>query len=289
MTIKYNVYYAITAQGPWILANDTPLDRNPDGNEFTITGLEHGTLYYVSVVGGRVDENGTFIPLISQPMGPKTVGASDVSIAPVLPFASKTFLPEIQQLADLSHHFIFGVKARDAMEMEFEIDRINWTSFFGHEFLGSIKERSILGNTFNVPYIITNSEMENQFEIDEINWTSEFEHEFLASIKARDAMEMEFEVPYIIDRSSFGHQFGVVFVWVSFSDHDKIELFGEQTDGARTPTGLGPFYSDQFWDRNAISNSYGWQDLDWDWATLDGGETMSGIIMIESFEDWEEM
>lgn len=91
MDIVYNVYYATTINGPWTLANPTPIDHDQLGNEFTITGLTRGTLYYIQVVGGYMDGD-EFIPLISQPIGPTPTGAKGIGAAPPLPIATREYV-----------------------------------------------------------------------------------------------------------------------------------------------------------------------------------------------------
>lgn len=101
---KFNIYYATTANGPWTLANSTPIDRVANGNQYTVTGLEYNTLYYVAIVGGY--ESGTeFIPLASQIIGPKTSGAGGVEVQSTPPLAIRTFTPQIQEDSYISHEF----------------------------------------------------------------------------------------------------------------------------------------------------------------------------------------
>jgi len=95
MSTKFNIYYATTQDGPWILANAMPLDRVDGLQTYTITGLKSDTLYYVSIVGGTLDSQGNFVPLISQPLGPTTSGAADQSTRPVKPIGARTFSPKI--------------------------------------------------------------------------------------------------------------------------------------------------------------------------------------------------
>lgn len=77
MSIKYNVYYATTANGPWTLANDTPIDHDQNGMEYTISGLARGTKYYLRTIGGVVEDE-EFIPYVSQPLGPNAEPAAGV-------------------------------------------------------------------------------------------------------------------------------------------------------------------------------------------------------------------
>lgn len=69
--VHYNVYIAPDAMGPWTLVNDTPIVDNVTGNEYTIPNLINGNLYYIMVVGGRLDEvTGEFLPSCGQPLKP---------------------------------------------------------------------------------------------------------------------------------------------------------------------------------------------------------------------------
>jgi hypothetical protein len=70
MDIKYNIYYSFRPEGPWTLSNSTPIDHVDDTEmDYTVSGLNPNSVYYISVVGGYMDGT-TFIPLISQPVGP---------------------------------------------------------------------------------------------------------------------------------------------------------------------------------------------------------------------------
>jgi len=101
-TVKYNVYYAMSADGPWTLANSTPIDHDQLGNEYTITGLKSGTLYYVSVVGG-VLEDGTFVPLMNQHIGTSNDGAKGIGSAPMKPILLRGYA--IRYTGTLRHKF----------------------------------------------------------------------------------------------------------------------------------------------------------------------------------------
>ena len=75
MLYKFNIYYSTSVTGPWILANETPLDPDPTGyNMYNITGLQSNTVYYIQIVGG-VMVDGEFSPLMSQSIGPVNQGA----------------------------------------------------------------------------------------------------------------------------------------------------------------------------------------------------------------------
>lgn len=104
MSTKFNIYYATTANGPWILANSTPIDRATSGlTQYIISGLNRNTLYYIAIVGGTMDGS-DFVPLVSQSIGPKPSGAGDVSVNKMI-FSAKTFMPNINTEDVLSHQF----------------------------------------------------------------------------------------------------------------------------------------------------------------------------------------
>jgi len=80
MDFKYNIYYSTSPKGPWTLANGSPLDHLDAGNEFVITGLINGALYYISVVGGIL-VNGDFKALVPQPIGPQEISSWGMGVA----------------------------------------------------------------------------------------------------------------------------------------------------------------------------------------------------------------
>lgn len=103
MDIKYNVYYATSSTGPWTLANTTPIAHDLMGNEYTIGGLTRGTLYYILVVGGYIDDDDEFVPLMDQPIGPTTYGAQGVGAAPVAPIAAREYITRKLANGSLGH------------------------------------------------------------------------------------------------------------------------------------------------------------------------------------------
>lgn len=105
MSTKFNVYYSTTPNGPWILANTTPIDRDPNGNEYTITGLRYGVVYYVTVIGGKLNNQGEFVPLVSQSIGPRQAGISGVNSDYKPSIYVRTWLPEITDEEALAHQF----------------------------------------------------------------------------------------------------------------------------------------------------------------------------------------
>lgn len=105
MSTKFNIYYATTANGPWELANATPISRDDDGNQYTITGLQRDTLYYVTIVGGYLDEQSSFVPLVTQAIGPKPAGVGGVEAQTTPILITRTFSPDILDEAYLGHQF----------------------------------------------------------------------------------------------------------------------------------------------------------------------------------------
>lgn len=93
LNLYYNVYYALTENSPWRLSNSSPLLHDIEGNEYTITGLQAGVQYYVSIVPGRMEE-GEFVPLMTQSLPYAPRGAVDISGAKSYPrYIIKTFSP----------------------------------------------------------------------------------------------------------------------------------------------------------------------------------------------------
>ena len=93
LNLYYNIYYAITEDSPWKLSNSSPLLHDITGNEYTITGLQTGVPYYVSIVAGRMEE-GQFVPLIGQALPRTQRGIVDISGAKSYPkYIIKTLSP----------------------------------------------------------------------------------------------------------------------------------------------------------------------------------------------------
>lgn len=105
--IKYNVYYATQSNGPWTLSNSTPLDHVSGGAEHTVTGLKYGSVYYISIVGGII-QDGEFVPLMTQHIRPGSHSASGISTAPMNPLKVRIFIPQIPEDASLSHQFQYA-------------------------------------------------------------------------------------------------------------------------------------------------------------------------------------
>ena len=71
---KFNVYHSLSIDGPWALANNTPVSFDASGHHsYSITGLKEDTQYYVVVIGGIVVD-GEFLPLFYQPVGTQSQG-----------------------------------------------------------------------------------------------------------------------------------------------------------------------------------------------------------------------
>ncbi len=67
----YNIYKSIDPMGPWELVNEEPIRDSQFGNEYDVTELVNGVLYYIMVVGGRLNEiTGEFEASCGQPLKP---------------------------------------------------------------------------------------------------------------------------------------------------------------------------------------------------------------------------
>lgn len=106
MVIKYQVYYALSKNGPWFLANEgTEVDHIENGlMEYTITGLGSNVVYWIAVVGGK-EVNGKFLPLLTQSIGPKKVGTQAVGEVISAQFKVKTFAPTVNEESILTNQF----------------------------------------------------------------------------------------------------------------------------------------------------------------------------------------
>jgi hypothetical protein len=102
--VKFNVYYSTAPNGPWTLSNDTPIDRIPEGNSWTVSGLVPNATYYFLVVGGIIEDN-EFIPLRSQAIGPNSIGAVGVGSQASATIAGRTFAPRRTDESSLGHTF----------------------------------------------------------------------------------------------------------------------------------------------------------------------------------------
>jgi hypothetical protein len=105
--VKFNVYYSISENGPWILANSSPLDADTSGhNSYTVSGLDHGATYFLSIIGGMVEDN-EFFPMITQHIGPNTTGLITDINALLKPALAKgiTFAPMVDTDDNLGHEF----------------------------------------------------------------------------------------------------------------------------------------------------------------------------------------
>ncbi len=90
MALKFNIYYKTDLSEPWILANNTPIDHDIEGNEFTVSGLKPDTRYYLTVVPGILDDNNNFVPYLNQAIGPTDFGVTDINDAQLCTIQSKT-------------------------------------------------------------------------------------------------------------------------------------------------------------------------------------------------------
>lgn len=137
MDIKYNVYYSTQSTGPWILANDEPIDHCQEGNSYTVSGLSKGTTYYFIIVGGYV-ENDEFIPLVTQAIGPQSLSSKGLdAIQATSILAAREYLPSIVGISSvLGHQFNASLAGSESLGMQFNINMITTTSptALGHEF-----------------------------------------------------------------------------------------------------------------------------------------------------------
>lgn len=105
MSTKFNIYYSTSANGPWRLANEEPIDRLEDGNEFTITGLQENSQYFVTIVGGVVEDD-EFLPYLDQELGPEASKAGDFIVVSSHPrYKVRTFTPRRNGESSLEHTF----------------------------------------------------------------------------------------------------------------------------------------------------------------------------------------
>lgn len=121
LDIKFNVYYSTSREGPWILANTTPIDHIPEGNQYTVTGLKIDVTYYFLIVGGYI-EDGVLVPLVSQHIGPDGAAAAAFgTITKPIAF-SKPFAPHIEAETSLGHRFnIPGIYKTDGLGHRFAV------------------------------------------------------------------------------------------------------------------------------------------------------------------------
>ncbi len=103
MDIKYNVYYSTNPDGPWIKSNGAPLNDVPSGNSYTITGLTEGVLYYILVVGGRLNEQNIWVPLSGQSIGPLPNPAKDIANPNMI--SARTYSSKINISSNLNMSF----------------------------------------------------------------------------------------------------------------------------------------------------------------------------------------
>lgn len=105
MSTKFNIYYSTSPNGPWTLANDTPIDREEGLQSYSIQNLVTNTNYYIAVVGGYVTDDQVFHPLLHQPIGPRQIGASGVEIARPPSILARTFSAVKNTNNSLGHEF----------------------------------------------------------------------------------------------------------------------------------------------------------------------------------------
>jgi hypothetical protein len=104
LSIVYNVYYSTASEGPWTLSNETPIAHLDAGNTYSVSGLKIDVIYYFLIIGGYMN-NGNFIPLISQAIGPDGTKASGIGPHAKPNIFCKTFGPKIPADSSLGHKF----------------------------------------------------------------------------------------------------------------------------------------------------------------------------------------
>lgn len=106
--IKFNVYYATSASGPWTQANELLIDYDSTGHySFSVYNLVAGTKYFFRVVGGRWKSN-AFIPLFDQVIGDVDSGGTTDLSSPVIPSPLEVALVSginIPKFESLGHSF----------------------------------------------------------------------------------------------------------------------------------------------------------------------------------------
>lgn len=103
MSVKFNVYYSTSSDGPWTLSNSSLLNNNTLGNSYTITGLNEGVLYYIIVVGGKLNEQGVWVPLSGQSLGPLPNPAKEIANPNMI--SARTYSSRINNSSSLNMSF----------------------------------------------------------------------------------------------------------------------------------------------------------------------------------------
>jgi hypothetical protein len=98
----YNIYYGTNQNGPWTLANPSPLLDIPV-NTYTITGLIGDSQYYFFVVGGMLDEHGNWYPISGQPIGP--TASPSTGITNPFTYTALTFFPTTSTFGSFGNTF----------------------------------------------------------------------------------------------------------------------------------------------------------------------------------------
>lgn len=182
MSTKFNIYYATSANGPWYLANDEPLDRIEEGNEYTISGLRTNTKYYVAIVGGVVEDD-EFIPYISQEVGPEAANAGDFVVVDSYPkYQVRTFAPKVPSTTKLGMQVVLGINTTSGLNMQFQ-SYIQTDDPLGLQFEGHVLADDQLGMQF----------------LGGINADSQVPMQFESHILADDPLGAQFEVFFPLD------------------------------------------------------------------------------------------
>lgn len=102
-TVSYKVFTSSSETGPWTENNSVPVSDNSAGNTYVITGLANGAQYYFFVVGGRLDSEGTWIPVSGQPIGPDSSSAIGITNPNMM--TAKTYAPGTNQVGSQGNTF----------------------------------------------------------------------------------------------------------------------------------------------------------------------------------------
>jgi hypothetical protein len=103
-SVGYNLYHSTSADGPWTLANDSPIAHNDFGHSYSISGLNNGTTYYLRIVGGIIDGD-DFTALVTQHIGPGADGAAGIESTSANTILFKQFVADKLSLGSLGHEF----------------------------------------------------------------------------------------------------------------------------------------------------------------------------------------
>jgi hypothetical protein len=99
----YNIYYSANKDGPWTKSNTSLISDVSSGNSYEITGLKFGTIYYIMILGGELDNLGTWVAQCGQAIGPVSDGAKEAYNFNIA--KAKTFGIDIVGTSSLGNRF----------------------------------------------------------------------------------------------------------------------------------------------------------------------------------------